>query len=221
MSAEAAAAYAAYKAEAAAFAAWKAEQERKESLEAARRERATYGQLVDAELEGAMPVLRGLSEEIQRVKRATLDNFGSILAMKREVLKITREGQESHTFTNSRGDARVIIGHHVTDGWRDTVEEGIAIVKESVVGLIKDAETRALVNQILRLLSRDREGNLKAARVLQLRKMAEELRNDRLNEGIAIIEEAYLPATSRVYIRARYKDEDGNWRNVPLGMTEA
>lgn len=207
--------------EAEAFAAFRAEQEKRAARESARRERAVYNQLVDEEVDRAIPALQELSAVIGKAKQETLDNFSSILAMKSETLGITRAGQKSHTFTTSTGDKRVIIGRYVTDGWRDTVEEGIAIVKESVLALVKDDETRALVDQILRLLSRDKEGNLKASRVLQLSRMADELRNERLVEGITIIKESYLPAVSRTFIRAEYKDEAGAWRNIPLGITEA
>jgi hypothetical protein len=207
--------------EADAFKAFKAEAERKAAREAAKRERAVYNQMVDDEVDRAIPVLQELSERIKESKRETLDNFAAILSMKGDVLKITRPDQKSHTFTNSPGDKRIIIGRCLADGWRDTVEEGIAIVKESVLSLIKDKDTKALVDQILRLLARDNDGNLKAAKVLQLRKMADELHNDRLNDGLAIIEESYLPATSKTYIRAGYKDEQGAWRYIPLGITEA
>jgi len=107
------------------------------------------------------------------------------------------------------------------DGWRDTVEDGIAIVKEAVMGLIKDDETKAMINQIMRLIARDQNGNLKASKVLQLDTLAEELHNERLNEGIAIIKESYIPNLSKTYIRAEWKDDNGVWRYVPLGMTEA
>ena len=116
---------------------------------------------------------------------------------------------------------RITIGRCVVDGWRDTVEDGIAIVKEAVMGLIKDDETKAMINQIMRLIARDQNGNLKASKVLQLDTLAEELHNERLNEGIAIIKESYIPNLSKTYIRAEWKDDNGVWRYVPLGMTEA
>ena len=82
-------------------------------------------------------------------------------------------------------------------------------------------ESRILVNAVLKLLSRDQQGNLKASRVLQLRKMADELNNERFAEGVRIIEEAYQPAESKQFIRAEYRNESGAWVNIPLGMTEA
>ena len=198
--------------EAAQYAAFKAEQERKAAADKARKDRKVYGQMVDEEIEQALPMLRELSGDIRTVKEQVLDNFRQILDMKADVLKRTKDGQKSHTFTNSTGDKRITIGRCVVDGWRDTVEDGIAIVKEAVMGLIKDDETKAMINQ---------NGNLKASKVLQLDTLAEELHNERLNEGIAIIKESYIPNLSKTYIRAEWKDDNGVWRYVPLGMTEA
>ena len=207
--------------EAAQYAAFKAEQERNAAADKARKDRKVYGQMVDEEIEQALPMLRELSGDIRTVKEQVLDNFRQILDMKADVLKRTKDGQKSHTFTNSTGDKRITIGRCVVDGWRDTVEDGIAIVKEAVMGLFKDDETKAMINQIMRLIARDQNGNLKASKVLQLDTLAEELHNERLNEGIAIIKESYIPNLSKTYIRAEWKDDNGVWRYVPLGMTEA
>ncbi len=76
--------------------------------------------------------------------------------MKSELFKTKCvDDQRSHTFTNSAGDKRITLGVYVTDGYRDTVEEGISIVKEYIEGLAQDNESRALVSMVLKLLSRD------------------------------------------------------------------
>ena len=145
--------------EAARYEAFKAEQERKAAADRAKKDREIYSQMVDEEVEQAIPILRELSGDIRSVKERVIDNFRQILEMKADVLKRTKDGQKSHTFTNSTGDKRITIGRCVVDGWRDTVEDGIAIVKDAVIGLIKDDETKALVNQIVRLIARDQDGN--------------------------------------------------------------
>ena len=208
--------------EAAQFAAYKADKARKEAAEKARADREAYSKMVDEEVVSTIPVLRDLSEDISSVKTAVLENFQTILKMKSDVLKRGKEDQRSHTFTTSDGKARITIGRHACDGWKDTVNDGVAIVKEACLSLIKDDTTRALVNQIMRLLSRDSAGNLKASKALQLRKLANDLGSDRLNEGITIIEEAYIPSFSKTYIYAEVREEKtGAWKPIPLGMTEA
>ena len=54
--------------------------------------------------------MRRLSGDIRTVKEQVLDNFRQILDMKADVLKRTKDGQKSHTFTNSTGDKRITIG---------------------------------------------------------------------------------------------------------------
>ena len=109
---------------------------------------------------------------------------------------------------------------NTVDGYRDTVEDGITMVQQYIQSLAVDDNSRALVKTVLRLLSRDQQGNIKASRVLQLRRMAEETGNDQFIEGVRIIEESYQPATTKQYIRAEWKDEKGIWRNVPLSVTD-
>nr|DAL75154.1 MAG TPA: Protein of unknown function (DUF3164) [Caudoviricetes sp.] len=208
--------------EAAQYEAFKAAQAKKAEAERAKKDREVYGQMVDEEIEKALPMLQELSGSISATKHRIEDNFRQILDMKADVLKRTKDGQKSHTFTNSEGTKRITIGRRCCDGWKDTVNDGIAIVKDACLALIKDDTTRALVNQIMRLLSRDAAGNLKASKALQLRKLANDLNNERLNEGITIIEEAYIPSFTRTFIYAEFKDEKtGAWKSVPLGMTEA
>lgn len=204
------------------FEAYQREKARKAAEEKAKAAREMYKQMVDEEIENSIPVLLGISEEIKASKQKVLDNFKTILAMKSDLFKTkVRDNQRSHTFTNSTGDKRITLGVYVTDGYRDTVEEGISIVKEYIEGLAQDNESRALVSMVLKLLSRDAEGTLKASRIVQLRKIAMDTGNARFLEGVQIIEEAYQPAVSKQFIRAEVKDENGSWRSVPLGMTES
>ena len=203
------------------FEVFRKEKAKKEAQEKAKAERETYRQMVDDEVNSAIPVLLSLSEDIKETKKTVLENFKSILDMKCEVLKVVKDDQRSHTFTNSERTKRITLGVYVTDGYRDTVEDGIVIVKEYIESLADNAKTKSLVNMVLRLLARDSKGTLKASRIVQLRKVAEESDNERFMEGVRIIEEAYQPAISKQFVRAEMKNEDGMWVTIPLGMTEA
>ena len=145
------------------FEAFQQAKARKAAEEKAKADREMYRQMVDEEIENSIPVLLGISEEIKESKQKVLDNFKAILAMKSDLFKTKmRNDQRSHTFTNSAGDKRITLGVYVTDGYRDTVEDGIAIVKEYIASLANDEKTQALVNMVFRLLSRDAKGTLKA-----------------------------------------------------------
>ncbi|MCM0719346.1 DUF3164 family protein [Parabacteroides sp. W1-Q-101] len=203
------------------FEAFKEEQAKKKAKEQAKRDRKAYKELVDEAIESAIPDLQSVSDCIKTVKQGVLEEFRRAIEMKTEVLKLKKDGQRTDTFTNTAGDKRIIIGFYNTDGYRDTVEDGIAIVKEYIEGLASDSKTKALVKMVLRLLARDATGTLKASRIVQLRKLAEESGNERFIEGVQIIEEAYQPAISKQFIRAEIKNDNGAWVSIPLGMTEA
>ena len=202
------------------FAQFKAEEEKKAKAAKAKADRETYKQMVDDEVEAAIPILQELSGDIRTVKQKVIDNFRSVLAMKAELFKARAE-QRTHTFTNSDGNMRLTIGQYTTDGYRDTVEDGIAIVKEFISSLAKDTDTQALVNMVFRLLARDAQGTLKASRIVQLRKIAEDNGNERFLEGVRIIEESYQPTVSKQFIRAEVRNNNGAWKQIPLGMTES
>ena len=205
-----------------AFEAFQKAQAKKEAEQKAKEQRELYSKMVDEEIENSIPELSSLSEQIRTTKETVYGNFKTILEMKQEIFACkVKDSQRSHTFTNSEGNKRITLGVYVTDGYRDTVEEGIDIVKEVISGFANSAETESLVKMVLKLLSRDAKGTLKASRIVQLRKIAEESGNDRFIEGVKIIEEAYQPAVSKQYVRAEVKDEKGQWRVIPLGMTES
>lgn len=202
------------------FAQFKAEEEKKAAAAKAKADRETYKQMVDDEVEAAIPILLELSCDIKTVKQKVIDNFRSVLAMKAELFKARAE-QRTHTFTTSDGNMRLTIGQYTTDGYRDTVEDGIAIVKEYIMSLAADEKTQALVNMVFRLLARDAQGTLKASRIVQLRKIADEIGNERFLEGVRIIEESYQPTVSKQFIRAEVRNDNGAWKQIPLGMTES
>lgn len=204
------------------FEAFQAAKAKKAAEGKARADREQYRQLVDDEIERSIPVLEEISGRIKESKQRVMDNFKTILEMKGDLFKTKlKEDQRSHTFTNSKGNKRITLGVYVTDGYRDTVEDGIAIVKEYIESLAKDDKTRSLVSMVLRLLARDVKGTLKASRIVQLRKVAMETGDDRFMEGVRIIEESYQPEVSKQFIRAEIKNENGMWKPIPLGMTES
>ena len=182
-------------------------------------DREAYTALVDETIAAVMPELTKISEAIAQKKTAAAEAFRGALEMKAELFGV-KDDQQSHTFTNSEGTMRITIGHYMLDNYRDTVNEGIAMVKMYIESQARDDASRALVKAILRLLSRDEAGNLKASRVLQLQKMAEETGDERFIEGVRIIQESYQPTPSKDYIRAAVRDESGAWMAIPLSMTD-
>lgn len=206
------------------FKQWQAEQARKEAAEKAQNMRATYVELVDKEIESIMPELVKVSGDIAAIKKKTYENFKAIIAMKEEMYRLRTDEKllvQSHTFTNTKGNMRVTLGAYQVDYYKDTAEEGIAIVKGYISSLAKDEDSKALVDMVLKLLAKDAKGTLKASRILQLRRLADKIGDERFVEGVKIIEDAYDPQPSKTYIKAEVKDDKGAWKNIPLGMTES
>ena len=201
------------------FEAYKLAKEKKAAEAKRKSDREAYTALVDETIAAVMPELTNISETIAQKKTAAAEAFRGALEMKAELFGV-KDDQQSHTFTNSEGTMRITIGHYMLDNYRDTVNEGIAMVKEYIESQARDDASRALVKAILRLLSRDEAGNLKASRVLQLQKMAEETGDERFIEGVRIIQESYQPTPSKDYIRAAVRDESGAWEPIPLSMTD-
>lgn len=187
--------------------------------------REDYREMVDEAIESMMPKLKVVSQDLANYKKIVFDEFSTILQMKAEMFQM-EQGKEldnqSHTFTNSQGNMRIVLGHYVTDGYLDTADEGIAKVQQYIQSLASDEKSQALVSMVMKLLAKDAKGTLKASRIIQLRKMAEESGAPEFIEGVKIIEEAYQPQVSRTYLKAYEKDQNtGAWVQVPLGMTEA
>lgn len=204
---------------------FKASQEKKKAEERRKQERQRYTQMVDDELSSAIPELQSLSADIKSVKAKVFENFKTIIDLKGEMFK-DQKGQEmgfsSHTFTSSDGKMRLKLGQYLNDNYLDTAEDGVKMIHEYITGLATDEKTKSLVGMVLKLLAKDSKGTLKAQRILQLRKIAEDTGDDKFIEGVRIIEEAYRPIPTRTFIQAAKKDEKtGAWTPIPLGMTES
>ena len=136
------------------FEAFKKQQEKEAAAKRRKENREAYAQLVDEEIDAVLPELKDLSQQIAAVKSTVYGNFAEVLKMKAEVMNLTKqEGQLSHTFTNSDSTARLTLGVNTVDAYRDTVEDGVAMVKEYIESLAKDDNSRALVNAVMRLLA--------------------------------------------------------------------
>ena len=193
----------------------KAREEQRKALQ------SDYVDLVDNEIGAAYVQLSLLSTEMAQIKRAVFDNFRSVIEMKTEQLGLGKEeGQRTHTFTNSDSSLRLTLGNYTVDAYRDTVDEGIRMVTDYIESLAKDDASSALVSAVLRLLSRNKSGQIKASRVLQLRRLAEESGSEQFLDGVKLIEESYMPQVSKSFVRIEAKDaETGEWQNIPLSLS--
>lgn len=195
-------------------------QEEKEKNDRIKKERATYKKMVDQSVGACFPMLQTLSEQLSEAKDFVFDTLGALIEMKSELYG-RESDQFSHTFSSEDGLVSITIGRNINDGWDDTVEVGIGKVNDFLKTMAKDKNSENLVNTVLRLLSKDSKGNLKASRVLQLKKLSEDVGDPTLIDAIKIIQDAYKPTPSQEYIRCICKDDKGNKIILPLSISEA
>ncbi len=190
----------------------KAEAEKKEQ------DRETYKKLKDEAVHEIFGYLKDMSEKMISLKGIVFNRFDTIIEMKDDLYK-TKSDRQSDTFTTEDGSVTIKLGNRVYEGWDDTVDVGVQKVKEYLKTLAKDEERANLVDTVMRLLSKDRKGNLKASKVLELQQLATKSRNEEFIEAIQIIRDAYRPVPSCQFIEVRYKDENGKEVSLPLSMS--
>ena len=184
--------------------------ERKAKIEA-------YKNLVDETVINSIDKIKNISAQIMMSKKEVFDDFKSIMELKAELYGV-KDNQQSHTFTTSDGKISITLGNRMLDSFDDTVHTGIEKVKNYIYRVVQD-ENSQLLEIVNLLLKKDKNGNLKASRVMELERIAGNIDDAELSEGVQIIKEAWKPQRSKTFIEAYYKDENGNKINIPLSMT--
>ena len=196
----------------------KKEEKTKSDIEKEKRDE--YKKMVGNIVEESFGKITDVSGLLGWVKKEVIENFQTVLDMKSELYGI-KESQQSHSFTSEDGKKTIRIGYRMMDSFDDTVHTGIEKIRNYIYNLV-DGENKKQITAILdTLLKKDKNGNLKASKVIELRKQAEIVTDEGFLEGVKIIEEAYKPVKSRMFVEAWYKDEQGNDVNVPLNITAA
>ena len=174
-------------------------------------DRETYKELVDKF------VVSNVSSQMVLIKQAVFEAADTLIDMKDDLFK-TKADRRSNTFTTQDGLMSITLGNRINEGWDDTVNNGIAKVKEYLNSLAKDEDSADLIDTVMGLLAKDRKGNLKASKVLELKKLAAKKQNEMFLDGISIIEAAYRPVPSCQFIEVTLKDEKGNEVKLPLSL---
>lgn len=192
--------------------------EKKAERERIEQERETYRSMKDEMVLETFDELRDLSDTMIKLKEDVFSRFETIIELKDDLYK-TKSDRQSDTFTTEDGAISIKLGNRVYEGWDDTAEVGIQKVKEYLKTLAKDEDSANLVDAVMRLISKDKKGNLKASKVIELQQLAIKTKNESFIEAIQIIRDAYRPVPSCQFIEVRYKDEKGNEVSLPLSMS--
>ncbi len=182
-------------------------------------ERKEYKELASERVIENFEVLKELSEAITGVKKSIFEDFKTIIELKEEIYSV-KDNQRSHTFTTEDGKS-ISLGYRVSDAFDDEVHAGIEKVKNWVYSEVAGTNNERIKKIISSMLKEDKNGNLNAKRVLELRQIAMDVNDEELNEAVEIIEKAYKPQKSCYFIEASYKDESGKKVGVPLSISAA
>lgn len=181
-------------------------------------DKEAYKVLKDETVRQAFDALKKVSDTLLLAKEGTFKIFEQIIALKEDLYK-TKSDRMSDSFTTSDGKISIKLGNRALEGWDDTVEVGVKMVKDYLKTLAKDEESADLVDTVMRLLAKNRKGQLKANKVIELEQLALKRQNKDFIEGIKIIKDAYRPDQSCQFIEVRYKDENGKEKSLPLSMS--
>jgi len=180
--------------------------------------RQAYKELAKETVPGLFSILEKQSDMLAITKQRIFEAARDLIKMKLEAYDV-KEGQQSHTFSNEDSTQSITIGYRVVDGWDDTLAAGMEKVKQFLQGRGTDKETQEMVDGINILLKKDKNGNLKSSRVLELNQWAEKINNPLLTDGVRIIMEAYKPVKTCYFVEAKYVDGTGKMQSLPLSIS--
>ena len=186
-------------------------QKRQENIDA-------YKQSVDEFVRNTFERMKGVSEMMRREKDSVFTAADTLISLKDELYD-TKTDRHSNSFTSSDGMVSITLGKRTNDAWDDTVNVGIKKVNDFFKSKMEqNEELAALTDMVMALLARDKKGNLKASRVLQLQEVARKSGFSELVAAAEIIKQAYKPVESVEFISVTYKDEKGIKRTLPLSL---
>ena len=201
-------------------AALKAQIEAEERAESQKRQESidAYKTMVDEFCSDTFERMKKISE-LLRTEKERVFAAADLLIEQKEALYKTKQDRHSNQFTTADGKYTVALGYRTNDGWDDTVDVGIAKVKEYLKSLTTTDEGAKAVDIIMKLLAKDKKGNLKASAMIQLEQHASKYGDPLFIEGVQIIRDAYRPVDSCQFISVSFKDENGVKHNLPLSLS--
>lgn len=200
-----------------------AEMKKKELKEKREEDKKAFNELKETTVTEMFDFLQDVSFDICSAKRRVFDNFADLLNMKQQVYGLNDEDfekQQSHTFTNEAG-VSIKIGHNVIDGYDDDLLNAGTMGVNKWLDSKTTPESAVFVSMIRDLLRPNKEGVLKASRVLELQNKAREIGDSMLIKSVEMMVEAYRPVKTSSYVKASFKDKKGQIQWLALSMSQA
>lgn len=207
--------------------------EERAEKERIKQDKDAYKAIQDEFVEKSFPKLVEISDRLTIAKTELFEAARTIIDLKKSVYNITDEeleNQQSHSFSNADFSKTIMIGHNVVDGWDpDLAAAGLSKVNNWFTKQANN-DNQQFLNMARNLLKPNRDGIMKAPRVLELRNEADKIGDPDLIEGVAMISEAYIPKKSTTFVKAKIKTDEGeiflnlsmsSASEIPVKKTEA
>ena len=202
-------------------------EEEKQKKAKRRDDREALKQLKDEFVSAFFPKLIEISDILAASKTEIFEAANNIVSFSKDIDGISDEEmelQQSHTISTSSFDKTIIIGSNVVDGWdEDLARSGVDGVNKWLVSKmdVSDGEKQKLYSAIRIFLRPNKEGVLKASRIMEMKTWANEMGDIVLIDSVEKIQEAYRPKKTTTYVRAKYRDENGQDVNLNLSMSNS
>jgi hypothetical protein len=184
-------------------------------------EREALKELTYEFVDAFFPKLVEVAKNLTLSKGEVFDGAHNVLSLKKSVYGMSDEAwekQQTHTLSSRKCDKTIIVGYNVVDGWdKDLAAVGVDGVNKWLSGKLNE-NNKELVEMIRDLLRPNKDGLLKANRVLELYNRAVKIGDEALINHVRSIQEAYIPQKTTTFVKAKYKDEDGRdiWLNLSM-----
>jgi hypothetical protein len=182
-------------------------------------ERKKYKELQSEMVVETVGELVSIGKTIKETKQKAFDTLRTLVVQRGEVFDV-KDVQKTHSFTNSDGSMKIIMGVREVNSWDGTEAAGVSKIQEFLATKAKDADSATLVNMVTGMLKPDKTGSLDPRRIMELSKAAEEAGNDLFTDGINIIMKAYSMTGTQVFLEAFFKDKNNKWRNISKDFSE-
>ncbi|MDR1879061.1 MAG: DUF3164 family protein [Bacteroidales bacterium] len=197
------------------------EQEQREKKKKQQEQKEMFKDMSDEFVNVYFDKLRGVEDTLKEVKQEVFSEVEVLLSLKKEAYGMSddaMERQQSHSISSADCKKTIILGHNVIDGWdADMAASGIDRVNKWLMSKMNDGN-KELVEMIKDLLKPNKDGLLKANRVIELSNRAAKIGDASLIEAVSEIQSAYQPRKTTTFVKAKYKDANGQevWLNLSM-----
>lgn len=187
-------------------------------------EKDAYKALQSEYVDTFFPRLENAQLMLAEIKKTLFDTMKDVLSLKQKVYELSdleMERQQSHSISNADFSKTIILGSNIVDDWdQEMASAGVARVNDWLTKKMTDTNID-LVGIIRELLRPNKDGVLKANRVLELRNQAEKIGDTELISAVSIIQESYRPKKTTTYVKAKYRNQNGQDVWLSLSMSNA